>query len=474
MQIAADQYDSAPQQPTGHSKRWIDDRRWAMPVAIATWTLIVMMVVPDGFNYHNLSTSAAPSSGSAISRLLWLGLLGSGGLVLLWRSSLGWLLLRWVNPFFLAFAVLAFCSVLWSIEPGVSLRRMIRLFAVIGVSAMFVLLAWHRRRFQNVMRPLLTVLLAGSILFGLAFPHLGIHSESNAELAGAWRGLTAHKNSLGALASLGAILWFHGWLTREVRLAVALPCGLIAMTCLMLARSSTAVVTTLFVMMFLVMLLRTPQNLRRYMPWAVSLFVIALLTFAVAVLRLVPGMDVLLQPVVMLTGKDLTFTGRSEIWQIINEHIQFAPMLGSGYGAYWIGPMPHSPSYVFLSRMYFYPGSAHNGYLEVVNDLGFVGLACLLGYLFHLIAQSLRLLSVDRSQAALYLALFFQQAISNLSESHWLHAMSVDFAIVTLATFSLARDHLELRLRHYFGFAPPATPMPASAVVSPLSRSASR
>jgi hypothetical protein len=71
------------------------------------------------------------------------------------------------------------------------------------------------------------------------------------------------------------------------------------------------------------------------------------------------------------------------------------------------------------------------------------------------VRQSLRLLSIDRDQAVLYLALFFQQAISNLSESHWLSVLSIDFILMTLATMALARGLLEYRLRAALG-APPA------------------
>ena len=52
-----------------------------------------------------------------------------------------------------------------------------------------------------------------------------------------------------------------------------------------------------------------------------------------------------------------------------------------------------------------------------MNDLGFVGLICLLGYLTVYVRQSLQLFRSDRPQGALYLALFFQQAMTNLSET---------------------------------------------------------
>jgi len=101
--------------------------------------------------------------------------------------------------------------------------------------------------------------------------------------------------------------------------------------------------------------------------------------------------------------------------------------------------------------MYFYPSQSHNGYLEVVNDLGFVGLICLLGYLVSWVRQSLQLMKFDRAQGLLYLALFFQQAITNLSESTWFAINSAfAIAVATLATFSLSRSLLEQRLQQHF------------------------
>jgi O-antigen ligase len=173
--------------------------------------------------------------------------------------------------------------------------------------------------------------------------------------------------------------------------------------------------------------------------------------YALAVLNIIPGIGILLDPIAELAGKDLTFSNRAVIWDIIKEHIQLAPFLGSGYGAYWTGALPSSPSYVFVGRMYFYPSQSHNGYLEIVNDLGFVGLICLLGYLVFWVRQSLQLMRFDRAQGMLFLALFFQQAITNLSETTWLAVNSAfAIAVVTLATFALARALLEQRLKLYF------------------------
>jgi O-antigen ligase len=162
---------------------------------------------------------------------------------------------------------------------------------------------------------------------------------------------------------------------------------------------------------------------------------------------LVPGLSLLLEPIAAITGKDTTFSNRSTIWEIIKEHIQLHPFLGTGYGAYWVGPVPSSPSYTFLGRMFFYPSESHNGYLEIVNDLGFVGMIVLFGYLIVYVRQSLQLMRFDRAQGALFLSLFFEQAIMNLSESTWLVVNSAFlFTIMTLATFALARSLLQLKV----------------------------
>jgi O-antigen ligase len=202
------------------------------------------------------------------------------------------------------------------------------------------------------------------------------------------------------------------------------------------------------------------------------MLVALLLIYALVVLNLIPGKGTLMAPITALTGKDMSLTGRTEIWAILSEHISYRPFLGSGYAAYWTaGPVPGADSYAFVWRMgSFYPGSAHNGYLEIVNDLGWAGLVCLIAYIVVYVRQSLQLLGIDQHQGALYLALFFQQAITNLSETHWFSVQSVDFVIMALATTALARSLLEHRLRLVFGQPRASTSEPVHVLAIPPGR----
>jgi O-antigen ligase len=340
---------------------------------------------------------------------------------------------------------LAALSVLWSIDPAVTVRRLIRFMTILLDGMALMMIAWRPTRFQSVLRPVLTLMLLGSIIFGLAEPKLAIEQSTQAELLGAWHGLAMQKNGLGSMAGTGLILWMHAWLARESRWWWVLIGASAAATCLILSRSSTSLMASVFACVLLLMLLRSPQGLRRYMPYLIGAFVVLLLVYSLAVLNLVPGLGFVLKPITMLTGKDQSFSGRTAIWAIITEHIAQSPLLGTGYGAYWVESVT-SPSYVMLQRLYFYPTESHNGYLDVINDLGWAGGLCLLAYLLTFLKQGLRLFQFTRVQAALYLALLFQQLVLNLSEARWFSVLTTEFVIMTLATFSMGRLLLQRQL----------------------------
>jgi O-antigen ligase len=382
----------------------------------------------------------ADLSPSPVTRTLKITLIVIGLLVIATRVGKARALLGRLNTFFMLFLVLMLISITWSVDSGATLARCVSYNTAVLVSFAFCLVGWHSKRFQNVVRPILTLVLAGSLIYIIMEPEKALDLDR----AG-WHGLSGQKNPFGEVCAIGTLLWMHGWIAGEVKWWRALAGAAIGWVCLFLSKSATSILATVFASCFLLMLLRTSPALRRYSPYLVVLFASLMVAYALAVLNLVPGLEtLLLSPITAITGKDMTFTNRTAIWEIIKEHAQLHPILGTGYGAYWTGPVPSSQSYVMLTRLYFWPSESHNGYLEVVNDLGFVGLICLIGYIAVYVRQSLQLFSSDRAQGALYLAIFFLQAITNLSESGWFSANGVlPVIIVTLATCSLARGLLE-------------------------------
>ncbi len=350
------------------------------------------------------------------------------------------------NPGFAAFMVLAPLSALWSIDRSATLLRFTSFACVVLVCVAVSLSGWHRQRLQQIAIPPTVCILVLSLIFGIMYPDKIIEIGDDVSQKNAWHGIVFSKNAFGMLSSAGVILCANRVLAWEKRTFWYFSGAVIAFVCLLLSRSSTSLLATVLAVFFMTMAMRVPVVKRRYSTKLVIGITVTLLIYELVVQNVIPGTNLLLAPIAGLAGKDTTFSARTMIWFLIKDHIHQAPILGTGYGAYWTGPFPSSPSFIFMWRMFFYPTESHNGYLEVTNDLGVVGLATLLAFLYWFVRQGLELLRFDRTQACLYLALLFQAMVINMSESDWF-SRSSNFTILTLATACLARALLEHRAR---------------------------
>jgi len=415
------------------------------------------MILPPNLDYGALLTNASSEQNVPTRITLIAVILGSCYLIA--RRPALWLAeLRALNPFYPLFLALATLSVTWSIDQGSTLHNLFKLAVVFLCFTAFTLYGWQTHQFQRVMRVLFGTVLVGSVIFAVAFPHYGVQQFEDyapAEtgrgldygtltLRPVLRGLTYGKNQMGQLAGFGLIFWFHAWLGKEAKTLWVIVCVGAALICLYWAHSSTSVLAAAFSVPMLLMLRHWPKWLRRYMRYILVLFTLLILGYSLVVLRLIPQLDFLLTPITALTGKDLTFSNRTAIWKIVIGQVVQHPLLGAGYSGYWVED-PSSPSVEFTRRLGFWPGESHNGYLEVLNDLGVIGCVCLLGYLFAYVRQAIRIIEFDRHEGSLYFVLLFHQFWSCLSESHWFTASSVSFTVITLAVCCSARTLLQHR-----------------------------
>jgi O-antigen ligase len=436
--------------------------------------LFISLIAPPYFDYGSLNTEFESSGAgqNLWNKVIWITLFVGSVYFIARRSALWVEVLRKINPFYIGYLALATLSVAWSIEPAATVPRVFRLFVTLLCFTAFTLSNWRPDRFQILVRTLLGTVLVGSVVFAIALPQYGVQKfhDYSAAIANSFyvskdlqpmlkpvlRGLTFGKNQMGQLASLGVIFWFHAWLEKSTKTLWILLCGGAAVICLIWAHSSTSIIAAAFSIPLMLMLRHWPKWLRRFMPYILVAFSLFMLGYSLVVLRLIPQLDFLLTPITALTGKDLTFSERTAIWKIIIDHIVSSPLLGSGYSAYWVDE-PGSPSQQFKTLLNFWPGESHNGYLEVLNDLGAIGGLCLLGFLFTYLRQSIKIMSFDRQQGSLYVVLLFHQFWSSLSESHWFGVDSLSFAVITLAVCTSARTLLQRGFELRAGRAPAYT-----------------
>jgi O-antigen ligase len=215
----------------------------------------------------------------------------------------------------------------------------------------------------------LAVSAALSIAFGLFLPSYGIAHGVN---DGAWQGIYTQKNVFGQMMLFGALI-FQSVLGRS-RLSRLLGWIGIGVTILLIALSQSVSAFVCFAAVNLTMALLRRFRQRRLR----SVFVVVTVcTLCTAALLVSTDRDVALG----MVGKDATLTGRTEIWAAVMDRIAERPLLGYGYGAFWL--RGSGPGEWVRQAIRWETPHSHNGYLDVAADLGLLGLSILIGALVH-------------------------------------------------------------------------------------------
>jgi exopolysaccharide production protein ExoQ len=116
--------------------------------------------------------------------------------------------------------------------------------------------------------------------------------------------------------------------------------------------------------------------------------------------------------VVEALGRNTTLTGRTEIWDDLFR-MDVNPLVGTGFESFWLGDRAD----YLANKYYFHPNQAHNGYIEMYVNLGWIGV----GFLVLLMASGYRRI-VDGYRhniglSTLRLALFMAAAVFNVTEA---------------------------------------------------------
>lgn len=380
--------------PTGRLLPLAVEAYLAWVLLLSTGAILPLLAMGEG-------TSLAPED-SALLRLTLLPILALVPvLVALHGPPLLAELLR--LPLLPALLALALFSTLWSVEPGVTLRRAVALAAYALLGAVMGL-RWSGRELLERLLWLGFFVLAASLLFQLALPRLATMGD------GAWRGAFAHKNVLGQMSAFSVLVLLLAWRHRLAARSLLAAALVLAFSFLLLARSATSLVVTLAVAAGFLL------TGRGALP---TLAKAALVAFAGAGLALA-ALWVILVPeaAVELLGRDLTLTGRLPLWELVLSRIAERPWLGYGFHALFT--VPAFADYVLLTLGWDAP-NAHSGYLEVALGLGWIGLALTLALLAQAGLRALRALgSTDPLAGEAALLFLVAHLARNLVESELL------------------------------------------------------
>jgi O-antigen ligase len=259
---------------------------------------------------------------------------------------------------------LFFCSAVWSIEPGFSAKQAVEYLSVI-CAAFGIVTNFDADEYMDWLGFLAFGAACLSLTLLVAFP-----SSVIAPGLGDFRGIFSQKNVLGEAMTMGSLALLHGIRRGGKRpfLKVAFLC-VVAMAAVKSASATSCMIILVFCLTDVVMFQYRKGGAARIVAQAMMVLAVP----AVIAVLLFP--DVLLQ----LIGKDPTLTGRTDIWSFVIIDIFQRPILGWGYRAFWSF---NNPAALEISNaLKWSVPQAHNGLLEILLDVGFVGAAFVLSIL---------------------------------------------------------------------------------------------
>jgi len=394
-----------------------------------------------------LSTNdGATGAGSGAKELFWL-LLGGAVLpgLMQFDRRLRLNLLRCSATLVLSL-LLAYCllSAIWSEAPWVSLRRAALLCVVVLICG--ATFARDEVAPQNFVRlcswPLCLLLLLSYLAVGL-WPDLAAGPDG-------WRGVTAYKNGFGQLCAL-ALLCCADEYWRKQRLEWLALLGLAAAG-LLLSRSMSCIVAAGVAMPLSVVLLisRTLLARRSTQAWFYGpLLLLAFMLYLLYASGSIPDFDTLTTGVFKLMGKSQTLSGRTELWNVVFKNFRYhSPWLGGGFGAFWNG-LDSAAGYTAWQFSGGYLGQAHNGYIDLYNDIGILGMALFAMLLLCQIHGLMLLWRSAHSEFYFHFCFLIMVLLLSYSESFLLrgtHAWNILFLASYLRVAALVRQAPRARL----------------------------
>ena len=332
-----------------------------------------------------------------------------------------------LEPAVFLFTGLALLSVLWSADPTESIRRGV-VFGAVTLFAGYLVLRFSLHEIVGMLAVMFTVSALVNMAFVVAFPFYANDAD------GLWTGVLSQKNSLGYLSALGIpTLLIAARSYPVVRVIFYMAAGLQAVL-LVGSDSKTMLVATVATLVLLAFYngFRALRTLRGAVIIGLiggSAFMAAFATVNIA-------------PLAAWVDKDVTLTGRVPLWESLLPVIGERLWIGHGFSAAFGGWF--SPIHEAWLQGIWKPNDAHNAYIQILLELGVVGLVLFLVTYFRGVSRAIKISAIVPGAIGLWpLAIFTSALLLSVTESG-MQSDSLGWTLYLVATFTAAA-HLKQR-----------------------------
>lgn len=308
-------------------------------------------------------------------------------------------------------------SSLWSETPVITFRSSLALVIMATLIA-HIIKKYSWQEIEAFVRGSLTIIAPISLLFTLLLP-------STHPFGDPWGGLMLAARSFGALMSLNSALWFAIAIYKGKFFGVEMLASISSFILIVMGAGKTQLISTL-ALIYLIIVLKLISKLT-FRQSVIAVIIATIVTGSIFLIINV-GLDAILQ----MLGKDRSLTGRGDFWPQLIQKIIGHP-IGFGYNGFWQpwrgneDPAALIGSGVIVGD--YRPPHSHNGFLEVALQLGYVGIFVFLFSFFKTLISAIWHQQFFKGPEAIFpLIVIVFLIMTNLSETEKLGLIGPNYA----------------------------------------------
>jgi len=315
------------------------------------------------------------------------------------------------NKLLIALVFYLLATALWAGDPKEVVKTFV--FLILGLTISMMMAVAFRNDFINLTRLLFWstfLMVMASVIMALVFPKYGVNATGFEKVR--WIGITDHPNKLGGmvLLSIWSCVNLFVLTTKKFEKFLVFISAFISIITVIKADSMTSIVASLFVFCHM---LYIKIFSRKSMSFKVVLFGLAGFVLAIVTTFYMSSRELVSQSLAS-TGRDVTLTGRSTLWEKGLESFAENPISGEGFD-----DLEH------LTRKYHIRMShLHNGYIEILVKGGVVAELLLFAILIRKTKEQIFIGHYDKKFYTLIATGMFGVLVHNMAESSLLRGLN--------------------------------------------------
>lgn len=315
---------------------------------------------------------AEKGTSNIVNQVVFSTLFLTSSLCLLVRRKSLWLFIK-KEKFLTLFLAWCFLSIVWSNHSFISFKRYFQILTNVTVGLSIFIYTESPDETIKYFKSILLFYIPLSLLSVIFIPGGLDHGSI------AWRGLASGKNHFGQVCLVSSLIWFNASFNasrpRHMKEKIInLVMLILSLVSLIGSQSLTALLCAL-TLACLAGVFYLNSRLKSLGIGALFIILLILTFLSISISLLFLGPD-LLRSLPEYVGKDVTFTGRTVLWEHVFDETKNHLFIGCGFGGFWVIDSN------FLENIYKYfvwlPNQSHNGYLDILNETGLIGLSIFL------------------------------------------------------------------------------------------------